>query len=340
MWQVVGTGEDAGEAVMQAQGAIGRSEARFEELLFDVIRRGASDDFPLQLGRGLAPPEEIAKVFHRTWGVLEEEMELEVDSDQALKRMADLVVYDVPDGTRSTLSVTASIDIGQDAGLFCLAFLHTLQSLGARRAVVMTHTSYNRLRGSESTHRILKILSDGTKPMAAYARAKGVNVHLLGIGENYELRNQLLQVFPPHQPGNFDAFFLVDYSEDYFLGQGREHLDELPDIDVSIRHTKMGLGGGWIPGKMLKSAFLYCQNGSLFSNWRYDEITVLATLSLAAKLFHQGEGLTKVYGDVDEVKRRHQMRELQLFHKSIELSPKPRKLFLVGSPVGVYRVTC
>jgi hypothetical protein len=100
----------------------------------------------------------------------------------------------------------------------------------------------------------------------------------------------------------------------------------------------MTTGGGWIPERMLRSTFLYCQNGSLFSNWRYDELVALVALALVAKLFHSGEGLAKVYGDVDEVKRRHQMRELRLFHKTVQLSARPRKLFLVGSPIGVYTV--
>lgn len=313
------------------------SEARWEELLFDTLSRGAVGS-PALLRRGIAPREEIVKAFHRTWGALEEEMDLAIDSDEAARRMGDLIVYDIPDGTRSTLTVNEDVEIGQDAGLFCLALVHTLQCLGVRKAIMVTHTLYNRQRGPEATHRVLKVLSDGIGPMAAFARSAGVNIHLLGLAEDYELAERLRTAFPPHKAGNFDAYFLVDYRENYFLEEGKEKLASLPEVDVCVRHTKMTTGGGWIPGKMLKSAFLYCQNGSLFSNWRYDELATLATLSLAAKILHSGEGLTKVYGDVDEVKRRHQLRELKLFHRVLELSPKPRKLFLVGSPNGVYQV--
>ncbi len=337
MWESFALKEGIGEGSRKTPTRPVRGGARFEEMLFESLA-GPQGKHRGPLGPGIAPPEEILGVFHRTWGVLEEEMELAMDSETALAKMQDLVVYDIPDGTRSTLSLREDVEIGQDAGLFCLALVHTLKSLGAQKAVVVTHTSYNRQRGPESTHRVLKVLSEGIRPVAAYAETHGLNVHILGVDEKYELRNPLSEAFPAHAPGNFDAFFLVDYNEDYFQEGGKEFLPLLPDIDVCVRHTKMSMGGGWIPKKMLKSTFLYCQNGSLFSNWRYDELTALATACLAAKFLHFGEGLTKVYGDVDEIKWRHRMREMKLFHKTVEISAKPRKLFLVGSPIGVYRI--
>jgi hypothetical protein len=67
--------------------------------------------------------------------------------------------------------------------------------------------------------------------------------------------------------------------------------------------------GGWIPTKMLGSILLHGQNGSLFISSRYGEITGLATLAIAAKIFNLG--------------RRRQRRELQLFQKTIEHHPSP-----------------
>lgn len=337
MWDASPLSSEGERVVRDTEWSPCGSGARFEEMLFASLKGGIVRN-PVQLTLGIAPKEEIIKAFQRTWTTLREEMELAIDSGEALKRMADLVLYDVPDGTRSTLSVKEEIEIGEDAGLFCTALIHTLNSLGARKAIMMTHTSYNRLRGAEGTHRFIKLIHDGLGPLTAYARANDVNLRFVGMGANYELNEYLEQVLPKPQPANFDAIFLTDYHEDYFLQEGKEYLPMIPEVDVCIRHTKMSMGGGWIPQRMLKSTFVYCQNGSLFSNWRYDELGVLAAVSLAAKLFHSGEGLSKVYGDVDEVKRRHQMRELRLFYKTVELSPKPRKLFIVGSPIGLYRV--
>jgi len=58
---------------------------------------------------------------------------LGVDPDKALLGVRDLVMYDIPDGTRSTLSVPVEYDVEADAGLYCLALVHTLASLGRSR---------------------------------------------------------------------------------------------------------------------------------------------------------------------------------------------------------------
>jgi hypothetical protein len=53
---------------------------------------------------------------------------------------------------------------------------------------------------------------------------------------------------------------------------------------------------------------------------------------------HQGEGLSKTYASVDEMKARYRDREIKLRQKIIRLRPKPRKLFVLGSPVGLIQV--
>ena len=51
-----------------------------------------------------------------------------------------------------------------------------------------------------------------------------------------------------------------------------------------------------------------------------------------------GEVLGKTYLDLDDMKRRYQLRELNLFQKTVRLRPNPRKLFVVGSPIGLYQI--
>jgi hypothetical protein len=53
---------------------------------------------------------------------------------------------------------------------------------------------------------------------------------------------------------------------------------------------------------------------------------------------HQGEGLSKTYSSVDEMKARYRDREIKLRQKIIRLRPNPRKLFVLGSPVGLIQV--
>lgn len=320
----IGAGSTAGDSVTHVVEGV-RPTGTSEEALLGT--------FP---GR-----EEIRNKFHEIWGWLEEHMELGLTSEEALKLFPSLVVYDIPDGTRSTLTVHSQVDVGMDAGLYCVALIHTLRCLGAPACVIMTHTAYNRARGKEGMDRILKIIARGSRPLRRYAQEAGVNVHWVGLHPDYELASQLLQNFPLRKGASFEAHFLIDYAEELVAKDPgvREALAQLPDVDVTIRHTKLNLaGGGWLPGKMLRSAFLYSQNGSLFSNWEFDELVALGSLALVAKTLNSGEGLVKMYGDVDEVKRRYQMRELRLFNQRIDLRPRPRKLFLLGSGLGLHQV--
>ncbi len=287
----------------------------------------------------LATPEAIRDAFVAAWEGLSHSLHLEVGPGRALDELKNLVVYDIPDGTRSTLSVPPAMDVETDAGLYCLSLVHTLASLGAARGVLLTHTVYNRERGPEDTKRFLEIMARGVEPFRGYARRHKIGMHLHGMHEGYELGPLLSQAFSPEPDPRFDAHFLLEYEEEWFLTpEGRALLEQLPEIDVVIRHTKLQVSGGWIPLKMRKSAYMYSQNGSLNSNWSYDEYAAMIAVAYAAKLLHTGEGLSKKYVSVDEIKDRYRQRELKLQQRVVQLKEKPRKLFVVGSPTGLIQV--
>lgn len=293
----------------------------------------------LKILEGFPEPAELQSTFHRIWGSLEEHLALSLTSEEALRLFRSLVIYDMPDGTRSTLTVDPQIDAGTDAALYCVALIHVLKALGAASCIMMTHTSYNRDRGTEGLDRILKIILRGSKPLRHYAEGNSVAVHWIGMAPGYELYDHLTTNFPPPKNPSFDAYFLIDYAEDLVNDPSVGGLlRNLPEVHVCVRHTKFNMSGGWIPGKLLKAAFVYSQNGTLYSNWTFEEMVSLSTVSLLASLFQSGEGLAKMYGDIDEVKTRYQMRELRLHNQLIRLSPRPRKLFLLGSPIGVHQV--
>ncbi|MFQ5871799.1 MAG: hypothetical protein ACE5IB_06550 [Candidatus Geothermarchaeales archaeon] len=315
--------------------AVTVTDSAVNELL-EVRKRSDSES---TLGSAFPGKSEIRSCFHDIWARVEEHLDLSLTSDEALRLFPSLVVYDIPDGTRSTLTVRADIDVGIDAALYCTALIHTLKGLGAESCVIMTHTEYNRERGPEGLKRILRLLAQGVKPISTYSKEERIAINLVGMKEDYELRDYLLCNLPEVQGSAFNAFFLVDHAEERFQDpQALKDLEQLPEVDVCVRHTKLNLsGGGWIPGKLLKSTFMYCQNGTLFSNWTFDELVALDTLALVAKLLNAGEGLVKMYGDIDEVKARYQCRELRLFNKQIRLRNRPSKLFLLGSPHGIYQ---
>lgn len=284
--------------------------------------------------------ETLVATFHKIWGRIEEHLDVNLTSEEALKLFPSFLIYDIPDGTRSTLSVRRDVDVGLDASLYLLALIHTLRGLGARRAALMTHTAYNRDRGEEGLDRIFAVIAKGMRVARRYTAPRHVNIRWIGMKPDYELRSALLEHFPLQEKPSFEAFMLIDYVEELIENPAlRDQLADLPDVDVCIRHTKLNLsGGGWIPGRMLHSAFLYSQNGSLFSNWSFDELVAMATVAMLAKLFNSGEGLVKMYGDLDEVKARYQLRELRLFNERVRLRPRPTKLFVFGSPVGLHQV--
>lgn len=314
-------------------------EEELEAFRMDLEARPELDRLPRRrVGEGFPAAGALQATFHEIWARVEERLDVRLTSEEALRLFPHLVVYDIPDGTRSTLTVERDVDVGLDAALYCVALVHTLKALGAQDAVIMTHTVHNRQRGEEGFDRILRLLSTGVRTVAEYAEHEEVNLQVIGMGQNYELQTRLSRYLPPVQPNRFNAHFLVDYQETPDPGSAAaEEMAALPEIDVCVRHTKLNMSGGWVPGKLLHSTFLYSQNGTLFSNWSFDELVALSTLALVAKLLHSGEGLVKMYGDIDEVKARHQLRELRLFNETVRLRPRPAKLFVLGSPYGLYQ---
>jgi len=319
---------------------------RLQEDLFQSLVESADyvdGQTPLPARSGgalqLATPEAIRASFAESWEALSHSLGLGVDPDKALLGVRDLVMYDIPDGTRSTLSVPVEYDVEADAGLYCLALVHSLASLGAKSNVILTHTAYNRERGPEETKRFLDVLAKGIDPFRHYARRHGIAIHLEGLGSGYELEGAFRRAFPMPEEAKFDAHFLMDYEEEWFLTpHGRELLDLLPMIDVVVRHTKLGIAGGWIPTRMRRASYVYSQNGSVHSNWNFEEYAAMVAVSYLSKLLHQGESLSKTYASVDEMKARYRDREIKLRQKIIRLRPKPRKLFVLGSPVGLIQV--
>ena len=55
-------------------------------------------------------------------------------------------------------------------------------------------------------------------------------------------------------------------------------------------------------------------------------------------MLHKGEGLSKKYVSVDEIKDRYRRRELNLQQRVVKLKGSPRKLFVIGSPTGLIQV--
>src|SRR5207237_9083656 len=103
-------------------------------------------------------------------------------------------------------------------------------------------------------------------------------------------------------------------------------------IEVVARHTTLGIAGGWIPTRMRRASYVYSQNGSVHSNWNFDEYAAMVAVTYLSKLLHQGESLSKTYASVDEMKARYREREIKLRHKLARTHTKPRTPLVHGSP--------
>jgi len=125
----------------------------------------------------------------------------------------------------------------------------------------------------------------------------------------------------------------MDYEEEWFLTpHGRELLDLLPNDRRGRPPYKNSDAGGWIPTRMRRASYVYSQNGSVHSNWNFEEYAAMVAVTYLSKLLHQGESLSKTYASVDEMKARYRDREIKLRQKIIRLRPKPRKLFVLVRP--------
>ena len=244
----------------------------------------------------------IKNDFCKIWSNIIQKIDLDTVSYKDYLEVKNLVIYDILDGNRSTLISIPMNYCNVGTALYTINLIHMLRMLGARSCYIMIHTSYNRERGKKEFNQILKKIAVGAALIKKYAIQNNVRCVCIGMNKNYEHIDLLNDVMESTKNGDFHAYFLFDYNEKWILSKDAYNLlDTIPDIDVYIRHTKFQASGGWIPSKMSHSVFLYSQNGSVYSNWDFDELLTLLALSLLAKLLHRGETLSKTYVNEEEI---------------------------------------
>ncbi|MEF8849108.1 MAG: hypothetical protein V5A68_08275 [Candidatus Thermoplasmatota archaeon] len=304
----------------------------------------SSSKTPRNIEEKLTDRNKIRKKFHKIWDkIFQKTSNLEkINHKKVKKELQKLVIYDALDGTRSTLTKTfKKTNPGIEGGLFAIKLIHIFNSLKGKSCIIMVHTSYNRLRGKKEFRKILKNIKTGGKIIERFAEKKDIACHCLYINNKYEQKKLLDRINKKTRKKTKNClpiYFLFDYNEKWIsTNKGRKIIEKLPDIDVHIRHTKLQFSGGWIPGKMSRSVFLYSQNGAKLSNWNNKELITLIALALLAKILNKGEALLKKYKNQQEIKKRHQQREIKLFNQKVKLRQKPKKLCIFGSPKGIYQ---
>ncbi len=295
----------------------------------------------LDISKLLASPIEINEQFCRIWGDIIKKTDIAIDCKTAISEIKNLVLYEALDGNRSTMVAKPAVPSEFEGALYTLNFIRVLQSLGAKTCYIMIHTSYNRARGEKEFNSILKVIKKGAPLIKQYGMNHDIFCSCICPNKHHELFNILMDVTSCTKQGTFTSHFFFDYSEEWGASEdGKKTIQNLPNIDVHIRHTKFQFSGGWVPGKMSRSVFLYSQNGSLYSNWNSEELITLISIALLAKLLHRGEGLDKTYENNEEIINRFKVREQHLFNKTIYLRKEPKKLCMIGSPKGIYQFYC
>lgn len=268
-------------------------------------------------------PKKICNTCKNIWLSISSKLENDYSLPNLTEEMFNnLIIYDILDGTRTTLFKKPHYEIQNELEVpyYCLLFIHTLLALGVKSCVFLVHTSYNRARGKKEFERIEIGIKNSYVSLKNFFKKYFIRCHCLCLNSNYEVIEMLKDMENEIKDGKFDAYFLFDYNEEWQrVDKGAKLIETLPEIDVYIRHTKFQPSGGWIPHKMKKSSFLYSQNGTTFSNWRYDEIISLGCMALLTKILNENESLDKIYPSSNDIQYRYKRRELDLFAKTIYL---------------------
>jgi hypothetical protein len=238
------------------------------------------------------------------------------------------VIYEMTDGMR-----TSTAQKGQDAyfdgGMFCLRIIHMLRVLGMPACYINVIEEKHKNR--ENYPDIFVGLKNLFPVYVKYAEKYNVKLRFLGdLGESLEPSGHMgnfaaqLQELQQKTENNtsFTAIFLINYSLDWAM-KHPEIFRELPNIDVTVRHTKFQFPTGMMlpPFRSDFSSLMYVQQGSAGSTWSNQQLLTLIALSVRSKVLNSGTQYLKCYGAGEkEIIRKH--REVDLFFVHRQLFPQ------------------
>ena len=99
--------------------------------------------------------------FFKIWKLIIHKTGLDTIREIDNNQIKNLVIYEIIDGTRSTLVKKQMVDHNLEAVLFTLNFIYTLQKLGVKNCYIMIHTTYNRGRGLKEFGKVLEKIAIG-----------------------------------------------------------------------------------------------------------------------------------------------------------------------------------
>ncbi|ODS42811.1 MAG: hypothetical protein MSIBF_05925 [Candidatus Altiarchaeales archaeon IMC4] len=262
--------------------------------------------------------------------------------DASPENVAELVIYEMTDGTRTSTDLTGD-DAYFDGGMFILRFIHILKALGGRNLYVnVIHEGHkNRTNYAEIYRGMLRHVEVYGK----YAAANNVRLRFVGDygqaispdGSENDIRQSLQKLEKLTEKNDaLTVHFMVNYSTRWAAGIGKDAFAKLPDVNMILRHAKGYVNGDmWLFGKLDSNSFMYVQNGSSSVNFSDRQIAYMIAVALRSMLVNRGTHLSKKYlpGENDEVKQKREV-ELSMVHRSFHQGEKPKKRAVIFSSYG------
>jgi len=259
--------------------------------------------------------------------------------------LSELCVYDMTDGTRTSTTLQGK-DAYVDGGLFALRFANVLRALGAKNVYLnVIHTGHKK---RENYKDIYEGMTELVNVYLNYANEHNVRLKFLGnSNERIDTSNSKFNLWEilkdlekkTEKNKGITMHILINFSTRW-LSKHEEIFENLPEINVVVRHTKGYINGDMqVFGRMDNYSLVYVQNGSSSINWSDNQIVYLAGVCLRSYLLNKGTHLTKTYtGDEKENIRKKRELELSLTHKDFynreENENKGKKRAIIFSPIG------
>lgn len=250
-----------------------------------------------------------------------------------LDEITKFVPYVYLDGHRTGNPNKSNIEAYTSGIEFYSRFVAIAHTLGIKDVVVMVHTR----RNSSNPNRIKSVY----KAIHDYPyKSQLGNIYTYGnTNDSYvspDLKKRIDEITSVNEKPNvkLNSHILLNYSEEWAIN----NLDEIkfiPNISTIIRFTKGYYCGGYIPLRMEKSTFVYCQNASVSSFWADDSISNLILVAFANWFKMRSMIGNKIYTDSEKKTIFHQREyNLQIREQKCDMAEKPQKRLMTFDEIG------
>lgn len=212
----------------------------------------------------------------------------ELDVEGSKENMEKMVVYEMTNGLRTSTNLKGW-ERYFDGAMFSKRQMHMLKSLGSK-AMYTNIVEERHTMEREDFSDILEALMRCPPIWEKYAMENDVRLIYLGYFQRIEPTGRfgreierLMEITENNK--KFTSIYLLNYSPRW-ARENEELLRSLPDINITIRHTRNQYPPGMLlpPEKIDGSTLVYVQQGSSSMNWSDRQMICLLGISLRSML--------------------------------------------------------